>query len=62
MPDKSSPRLEAVKFGPKRLEKLGKLVDGWIVPDKWTHYNLTKLYIAIKRLQFSIGCLIALIA
>ncbi|PIG81865.1 hypothetical protein AARAC_003725 [Aspergillus arachidicola] len=34
MPDKSSGRLEGVKFGPKRLEKLGKLVDGWIVPDK----------------------------
>ncbi|OGM50761.1 hypothetical protein ABOM_000724 [Aspergillus bombycis] len=32
--DKSSARIEAVKFGPKQLEKLGKLVDGWIVPDK----------------------------
>ncbi|KAB8255021.1 hypothetical protein BDV32DRAFT_154684 [Aspergillus pseudonomiae] len=33
MPDKSA-GIETVKFGPKRLEKLGKLEGGWIVPDK----------------------------
>ncbi|KAI9923727.1 hypothetical protein AWENTII_011895 [Aspergillus wentii] len=32
MPDRA-PRIDDVKFGPKRMEKLGKVVDGWIVKD-----------------------------
>lgn len=34
MPDKSAGRIEGVNFGPKQLEKMGKLENGWIVPDK----------------------------
>ncbi|KAE8158970.1 hypothetical protein BDV40DRAFT_303730 [Aspergillus tamarii] len=34
MPDKSARRIEGVNFGPKQLEKMGKLENGWIVPDK----------------------------